>query len=91
MPVPPYNWGMNTTSAKPRGQKKPAPPTTVSDALRQAMIDSGLSAYRLAADSGVNVAAVLRFRSGERSLKLESVDRLAEVLGLELRRNKCNR
>jgi transcriptional regulator with XRE-family HTH domain len=49
------------------------------------MIDSGLSAYKLARDSGVNVAAVLRFRSGERSLKLESVDKLAEVLRLELR------
>jgi transcriptional regulator with XRE-family HTH domain len=48
------------------------------------MLESGLSAYRLAAESGVNVAAVLRFKSGERSLKLESVDRLAEVLGLEL-------
>jgi transcriptional regulator with XRE-family HTH domain len=76
---------MNTASAKPRGQRKPAGATTVTDALRQAMLDSGLSAYRLAALSGVNVAAVLRFRSGERSLKLESVDRLAGVLGLELR------
>ena len=76
---------MNTTSAKPRGQKRPARQTTVSQSLRQAMLDSGLSAYRLAVDSGLDVAAVLRFRSGERSLKLESVDRLAEVLGLELR------
>ena len=75
---------MNTTSTKPRGQKRPAPPATVSESLRQAMLDSGLSAYRLAAESGVNVAAVLRFRSGERSLKLESVDRLAAVLGLKL-------
>jgi transcriptional regulator with XRE-family HTH domain len=48
------------------------------------MRDSGLSAYRLAAESGVNVAAVLRFKSGERSLKLESVDRLAAALGLKL-------
>ena len=76
---------MNTTSAKPRGQKKPAGPVTVSEALRQAMRDSRMSAYRLAAESGVNVAAVLRFKSGERSLKLESVDRLAVVLGLQLR------
>jgi hypothetical protein len=55
------------------------------------MLDSGLSAYRLASDSGVNVAAVLRFRSGERSLKLESVDRLAEVLGLELQPKRTKR
>ena len=80
----PYALSMSTTLTKPRGQKRPAP-STVSTALRQAMIDSGLSAYKLARDSGVNVAAVLRFRSGERSLKLESVDKLAEVLRLELR------
>ena len=77
---------MSTPSARPRGQKKPTRPATVSETLRQAILDSGLSAYRLSADSGVNVAAVLRFRSGERSLKLESVDRLAEVLGLQLKR-----
>jgi hypothetical protein len=48
------------------------------------MKDSGLSAYRLAHDSGVNVAAVLRFMSGARSMNLQSVDRLAAVLGLHL-------
>jgi len=79
---------MNIASTKPRSPKRPARPATVSDALRQAMIDSGLSAYRLAADSGVNTAAILRFKSGQRSLKLESVDRLAEVLGLELQPRK---
>ena len=52
--------------------------------MRAAMKDSGLSAYRLAADSGVNVAAVLRFMTAERSLNLFSVDRLADMLGLEL-------
>ncbi len=76
---------MNTATSKPRAQKRPAEPETISDALRRALIDSGLSAYELARRSGVNVAAVLRFKSGERSLKLESVDRLTEVLGLELR------
>lgn len=69
--------------AKPLATKRPARPS-ISDQLRQAMSESGLSAYRLAAESGVNVAAVLRFMSGERSLRLESVDRLAAVLGLEL-------
>lgn len=82
---------MNNPSVKPRGQKKPDRPPTVSDGLRKAMIDSGLSAYELAKRSGVNVAAVLRFKSGERSLKLESVDRLAEVLGLELQPKRKGR
>ena len=56
-----YNGAMSTTSTKPRGQKKPMRRTTVSEALRRAMIDSGMSAYELARRSGVNVAAVLRF------------------------------
>jgi len=73
---------MNT---KPLATKKPIRPATISEQLRTAMKDSGLSAYRMAADSGVNVAAVLRFLSAERGLTLESVDRLAAVLGLELR------
>jgi len=72
---------------KPRATKKPKP-ATISGQLRQAIEESGLSAYRLAADSGVNVAAVLRFKSGVRSLTLESADRLAAVLGLELRPKK---
>jgi hypothetical protein len=78
----PYDGAMNITS-KPRATKKP---TTLSDQLRQAMADH--SAYRLSKDSGVNVAAILRFKSGERGLTLESADRLAAVLGLELRAKK---
>lgn len=79
----PYSTNMNTTT-KPRATKKPAT-STLSETLRQAIRDSGLSAYQLARDSGVNVAAVLRFRAGQRSLNLESADRLAAVLDLELR------
>jgi transcriptional regulator with XRE-family HTH domain len=75
---------MNPSTKKPRATNRP-PAGTISAALRQSIVDSGLSAYRLAQESGVNVAAVLRFRSGERSLDLRSADRLAEVLGLELR------
>jgi transcriptional regulator with XRE-family HTH domain len=73
---------MNT--AKPRSTRKPVENGPVTDALRQAMKDTGLSAYRLAADSGVNVAAILRFMGGKRSMNLQSADRLAAALGLEL-------
>ena len=66
---------------KPRATKKPT--ATISDQLRQAMQEH--SAYSLAKNSGVNVAAILRFKSGEHSMNLKSVDKLAEVLGLELR------
>jgi hypothetical protein len=46
------------------------------------------SAYRLAKDSGVNVAAILRFKSGERGLTLDSADRLAAILDLKLTSTK---
>lgn len=59
-------------------------PSAITDALRMAMKESGLSCYEMARRSGVNVAAILRFLAGERSMTLPSVDRLAEVLGLEL-------
>ena len=79
-----YTWGMNTTTKKSRASLFPEGPrpSSITDALRAAMMER--SAYSLAHASGVNVAAVLRFKSGERSLNLQSVDALAEVLGLEL-------
>lgn len=84
-----YNAGMNTSSTKPRAAKPvAAAPRTVTQQLRDAIEESGLSAYRLAADSGVNVAAILRFKAAERGLTLDSVDRLALALGLELRSTK---
>jgi len=68
---------------KPRATKKPTRRASISDQLRQAM--ESHSAYSLAKNSGVNGAAILRFKSGERSMTLPSVDKLAELLGLELR------
>ncbi len=59
--------------------------TTLAEALRRAAKDSGLTAYRLAKDSGVDSAAVLRFLHQQRGLTLESAGKLAQLLGLELR------
>lgn len=56
----------------------------ISDRLRDAILTSERSRYRLAKDSGVTEAALSRFVRGERSLSLESVDALCEALGLEL-------
>jgi ribosome-binding protein aMBF1 (putative translation factor) len=54
------------------------------DALRQAIVDSGLSYYRLAKDSGVNAAVISRFAAGERDLRLKTASRIAKALRLEL-------
>jgi len=54
------------------------------DALRQAIIKSGLSYYRLAKESGVDSVVISRFAAGERDLRLETASRLAKALRLEL-------
>jgi len=54
------------------------------DALRQAIVDSGLSYYRLAKESGVDSVCISRFAAGERDLRLETASRLAKALRLEL-------
>ncbi len=82
---------MNTTKQRGRANHLELFPNAaagITEQLRQAIEESGLSAYRLAADSGVNVATVLRFKNGERSLSLSSVDGLCRVLGLELVKRK---
>lgn len=45
----------------------------------------GRSMYRLALDSGVNSAVLLRFVNGERDMNLRTADKVCRVLGLELR------
>ncbi len=52
------------------------------------MRDSGLTRYAVAKGAGVDVAALLRFMSGERTLTLPSAAKLAAFLGLELRPTK---
>jgi plasmid maintenance system antidote protein VapI len=62
----------------------------VSDQLRQAILGYG-TAYSLAAAANVNRATVTRFLAGKTALTLESVDRLAEVLGLRLVQSRAVR
>ena len=56
-----------------------------SDALRQAIDRSGLTMYHIAKDAGLDFSSLSRFCHGERSLKLESADKLAEYFNLEVR------
>jgi transcriptional regulator with XRE-family HTH domain len=50
--------------------------------LRTAIKDAGKSIYRVAKDSGVAHPVILRFMSGERDIRLETAEKLAESLGL---------
>jgi hypothetical protein len=62
--------------------QRPAP---ISDRLRQAIRDSQEALIALERATGVDRASIRRFLRGERSLRLDKADALAEHLGLELR------
>jgi len=57
---------------------------TMTEVLRQAILDSGLPLLRLAAETGVERASLSRFAAGKRSLRLDMADKLAAFFGLQL-------
>ena len=61
---------------------------TMSDTLRAAIKSSGLSNYRIAKDAGIEPDSIDRFVrvEGRRDLRLETAEKIADVLGLELRK-----
>lgn len=61
---------------------------TMSEVLRQAIIDSGLPLLTLGKASGVDRASLRRFIIGERSLRLDMADKLAEYFQLSLESTK---
>ena len=56
----------------------------VSDGLRTAIADAGLTAYALGRKSGVAQQVIARFLRGERDLKGDTIDRLCVALRLRL-------
>jgi hypothetical protein len=65
-----------------------APSATLTEQLR-AHVDRVPSKRRLALESGVPESSLSRFRSGERLLSAESMDRLVSTLGLDLTPRKA--
>jgi hypothetical protein len=63
-------------------KKKPAP--TISDMLRQTIRTSGVSHYRIGKATGIPATSIMRFMSGETSLRLDRADVLATYLALRL-------
>jgi transcriptional regulator with XRE-family HTH domain len=61
----------------------------MTDVLKAAIEQSGLTRYRIAKDTGIDEAALMRFVRGETSLRLDRADVLAEFLGLELAKRKA--
>ncbi len=63
-------------------------PGSVVDQLRQAIVDSGLTQYRIAKDTGVPQPVVNRFVSGERGITLDTAAKLCKYLRLRLARDR---
>jgi hypothetical protein len=59
-------------------------PGPLSELLRTAIRGSDRSVYQIAKDANVSQIVVSRFLSGERDIRMETADRLAQALNLHL-------
>lgn len=55
------------------------------DELKRAIEADPRTEYRIAADSGVSRSILTRLQTGERSPSIETIERLADVLGYDVR------
>lgn len=73
-------------SARPRRSRRAAAAgESWAELMRERIKLDARSVYRLAKDAGIEQAALQRFATGDRSLRIDSAEKLARVLGLELR------
>ena len=56
----------------------------ITEALRRAILDSGMPLLRIANETGVQRASLSRFVRGKHSLRLDVADKLAAYFGLEM-------
>lgn len=54
------------------------------DEIRRAVDTSGKTRYRIAKESGVSAGQLSRLVNGERGMTVETIERLAEYLGLKI-------
>jgi predicted transcriptional regulator len=55
------------------------------DQLRRAVNECGMTRYQLSQKTGIPQSVLSRFIHGERGLAMDSISKLVDVLGLELR------
>jgi len=56
----------------------------MTDAVRRAIRTAGVSRHRICREAGIDKASISRFMAGKTGLTLASLDRLADVLGLDV-------
>ena len=68
---------------KPKKPKKPA--VYLEGEIRKAIKRGGWTTYRLAKESGVHHAVIIRFINGDRGITLTTASKLAVTMGLEMK------
>ncbi len=63
-------------------------PAPITNKLRRAIVESGVTYKALSRETGVARASIQRFVDGRQSLRLDMADRLAAYFGLELREQR---
>ena len=58
--------------------------SAIYDAIRKAIAKSGKTRYRLWQETGISQAHLCEFLHGRRGMTMESLETLAEALGLEI-------
>ena len=61
---------------------------TMTEALRQAIAESGLPLQRIEKLTGVKRASIMRFMEGRQSLRLDKADELARFFRIECRQRR---
>jgi transcriptional regulator with XRE-family HTH domain len=56
----------------------------LTDQLRQAIDDSGLTRYRIGKETGISESALAQFYNGHRGLSMEALNALGEFLQLRI-------
>jgi transcriptional regulator with XRE-family HTH domain len=56
----------------------------LTDQLRQAIDDSGLTRYRIAKETGIGESALAQFYNGHRGLSIQALNALGEFLQLRI-------
>ena len=59
-------------------------PKTFSDQIRAAVESCEKSRYRIAAETGIDAGALCHFVAGRRGLSMDSLDKLADCIGLRV-------
>jgi transcriptional regulator with XRE-family HTH domain len=65
-------------------QRKTSNQPTLSDQIRTAIKDSGLTRYAIGKRSGVDASVIQRFMLETRSPRLDTIDKIAAALNLRL-------